>query len=255
METEGACYVVVDIESTGLSAQRDRVVSVAASCRGLVFSQFVNPGMPIPKAATKVHGITNAAVRSSPKWNEVATLLWEWFEDQRRACGATVVTLVAHNGSFDARFLAAEMARLHAQPRVRVQFELIDTLKVCRARLRVLTKFRQADVYRHLFGEEAKDQHSAEGDVLALTRICQHPSISGALSNFRVPLELCPPKADRGPPLWKFTKRPAVGAAPEARVRTTPPEARIKPTPPVETCSTCGDRYSTFFKHACSKNA
>src|SRR4051794_25784656 len=58
---------VLDLESTGVDVASSRVVEVAVMRVGpgggrAMFHRRVNPGIPIPPAATAVHGITDADV-------------------------------------------------------------------------------------------------------------------------------------------------------------------------------------------------
>lgn len=45
---ESTIICVFDTETTGLSKDRDRIISIAASCRGAEFSSFVRPKIRIP---------------------------------------------------------------------------------------------------------------------------------------------------------------------------------------------------------------
>lgn len=94
-------YSVVDVETTGLSSDRDRIVQVAIlKIEGgeLVgsFSSLVNPGCRIPEAATRVHGITNKDVKDAPSYEEIAPTIREMLNDQ---------IIVGHNVTFDLRFI------------------------------------------------------------------------------------------------------------------------------------------------------
>lgn len=69
-------FTVIDTESTGLGADA-RIVEIAAvRFEGLRevarFSSLVNPGCPIPEAATAVHGITDGMVQDAPQLNDLA---------------------------------------------------------------------------------------------------------------------------------------------------------------------------------------
>ncbi|MEV8365570.1 exonuclease domain-containing protein [Streptomyces niveus] len=63
-----------DIETTGTDAEQDRIVSAAlvvqdiSGSRARVTRWLVNPGIPIPVAATEVHGLTDALVQRSGRW-------------------------------------------------------------------------------------------------------------------------------------------------------------------------------------------
>jgi len=102
----GRGFVVVDVETTGLDPDVDRVVEVAlirTDARGRVLSQWstrVNPGGPIGAGA--VHGITAADLVGAPRFSEVVP------EVTARLAGRAVV---AHHARFDVGFLAAEFTR------------------------------------------------------------------------------------------------------------------------------------------------
>lgn len=96
-------YAVIDLETTGFSAVNDRVVEMACVLvhnREIVehWSTLVNPGLPIPSYATRVHGITDEDVVAAPSFELAQRQLY------RRCRGATVV---AHNAVFDLAFLPA----------------------------------------------------------------------------------------------------------------------------------------------------
>jgi DNA polymerase-3 subunit epsilon len=103
-----AGYAVVDIETTGLfPGGHDRIVEVAVvqvSLAGLVESSWttlLNPGRDL--GPQHIHGIPAADVLDAPTFDEVAGAL------AQRLAGRV---FVAHNASFDARFIANEYAWL-----------------------------------------------------------------------------------------------------------------------------------------------
>jgi DNA polymerase-3 subunit epsilon len=119
--------VAVDLETTGLIPGHDRIVEIGAvafSPAGGVESEFaelVNPGTPIPRAASQVSGITDDMVSDRPTVAGVLPSFLAFLGD---------AVPVAHNAAFDVGFLAADAARLGlAAPSTPV----IDTRALARA--------------------------------------------------------------------------------------------------------------------------
>jgi DNA polymerase-3 subunit epsilon len=102
----GPQYAVIDVETTGLGPQTDRIVELAvviADDRGEPFWEWstrFNPEGPV--RATHIHGITDADVADAPRFRDHAEYLAGLLE--RRV-------LVAHNAEFDEAFLRAEFRR------------------------------------------------------------------------------------------------------------------------------------------------
>jgi DNA polymerase III subunit epsilon len=116
-------FVVLDLETTGGSPANDRITEVGAvKIRGGAvlgtFHTLVNPRMPIPPMVSAITGITNAMVADSEPIEVVLPCLLEFL-------GRAV--LVAHNASFDRRFVQANLER-HG-------YERITNRVVCTARL------------------------------------------------------------------------------------------------------------------------
>lgn len=99
-------YVVVDLETTGLSPGLDRIVEVSViradpgESPHLVLDTLVNPVRPM--AGTDIHGITDDHVRDAPRFEAVAPELLAILS------GAV---LVSYNIYFDLRFLKFELQR------------------------------------------------------------------------------------------------------------------------------------------------
>ena len=94
-------YVVFDLETTGLDAQLEGIVEVAAVKieNGLeigVYSRLVNPGVAISPASQAIHGISEEMVADAPP---VSALFDEFLEF------VGPHPLVAHNAPFDMHFL------------------------------------------------------------------------------------------------------------------------------------------------------
>ena len=78
--------VVFDIESTGISPRRDRIIELAAIKVMPDGSEeercwLLNPTVPIPPETTKIHGITDEIVESCPTFRDKAKEIFEFFRD------------------------------------------------------------------------------------------------------------------------------------------------------------------------------
>ena len=107
--------VVVDVETTGLDPQNDRIVSVALirssfeslrdnpnGLHGETMDALVNPQRRIPKQASRIHGITDEDMSDKGPFSDIAQELRNFIGD---------LPIIAHNLSFDKRFLNAEFKR------------------------------------------------------------------------------------------------------------------------------------------------
>lgn len=78
--------VFFDIESTGLDTVNDRIVEIAfvkcgTDLRPIEQQHYLlNPGMPIPAAATAVHHITDADVQGKPAFKEKAAAMFAFLQ-------------------------------------------------------------------------------------------------------------------------------------------------------------------------------
>jgi len=101
--------VVLDFETTGLSADRgDRVIEVGAvliESNRITdrFQSLMNPDMKISNFIENYTGITNSMLKDAPPVSDVMKEFASFLGDHH---------LVAHNASFDQRFLDAELQRV-----------------------------------------------------------------------------------------------------------------------------------------------
>jgi ATP-dependent Lhr-like helicase len=99
-------FAVIDVETTGFSAHRHRVVEIAIirlNAHGVPerrWTTLINPHQPT--GPSHIHGITSADVADAPDFADVLNEIAE------QLSGAIVV---AHNAAFDLSFLAAEFER------------------------------------------------------------------------------------------------------------------------------------------------
>ncbi|MFT4343216.1 MAG: PolC-type DNA polymerase III [Candidatus Woesearchaeota archaeon] len=92
---------IVDIETTGLSADRHAITEIAGVRvrDGEVVKEFhslVNPGCHIPSYITALTGISDDMVKDAPRIDAVMPSFLDFLEDS---------VFVGHNASFDFRFL------------------------------------------------------------------------------------------------------------------------------------------------------
>lgn len=101
--------VVLDFETTGLSPNYgDRAIEIGAVRieHGRVtdrFQSLMNPGMRVNSFITQFTGITNAMLKDAPPCKDVMWDFADFVED---------FDMVAHNASFDRRFLMSELLRI-----------------------------------------------------------------------------------------------------------------------------------------------
>ena len=101
--------VVLDFETTGLSPdQGDRAIEIGAVKleNGIEVDKFqalMNPGRRINSFIENYTGITNRMLAPAPSCAKVMAEFADFIGDSN---------LLAHNASFDSRFLAAEFARI-----------------------------------------------------------------------------------------------------------------------------------------------
>ncbi|MGD9018928.1 MAG: 3'-5' exonuclease [Desulfuromonadales bacterium] len=104
--------VVLDFETSGISPDHgDRAIEIGAVMlrQGEVVDRFqslMNPGVRVNSFIESYTGITNQMVQSAPRADKVMRDFARFIGDR---------PLVAHNASFDRRFLDAEFRRIGAR--------------------------------------------------------------------------------------------------------------------------------------------
>ncbi len=154
-------FTTVDLETTGKDTRCAEIVELAAvRVRGGViveeFRSLVRPSVPIPEAATGVHGITDADVAAAPTFDEI----WAAF---RAFCSNDV--LVAHNGlQYDFPILCRMSMHLPGGGK----FCTYDTLPLARDLHSGSGKL--VDLAR-MFGVEVAESHRALQDARTLVGV------------------------------------------------------------------------------------
>lgn len=160
IEVNAPRVVALDIESTGTNPEKDRIVDLAlATPGGRCVSFRVNPGVPIPDEATRIHGIRDEDVRDAPTFDAVAPKVQAWVD------GA--VLLGYNSRSFDVPMLHAELRRA-GQPGLDLdRVQEIDVYRVwTETEPRTL-----AGAARRWLGREHEGAHRAKDDVLVTLEI------------------------------------------------------------------------------------
>ena len=149
-------FVVFDLETTGFSPRQNRIIEIGAVKveHGKItgrFSEFVNPGVPIPARITELTGIKESMVEGAAPIEEVLPAFLEFAED---------CVLVAHNASFDISFIKENCARLNTG----YGFTHLDTLQLSRM----------------LFPEQGKHTLDAIAKFLGISLLHHHRAVDDA---------------------------------------------------------------------------
>lgn len=153
-------FSVVDVETTGTQASGgDRITEIAiVQVRGgevgEVYSQLVNPERPIPPYITALTQISWDMVRDQPRFRQVA---------QQVLDRLTGTVFVAHNASFDWRFVNEELRRGVGHD---LSGPRLCTVRLAKALLPDLPR-RSLDHLSRYFNIEIEARHRAAGDAVA----------------------------------------------------------------------------------------
>ncbi len=151
--------VAIDLETTGGSPVRSRIVEVAAvryegdreiGC----LVELIDPLVPIPPEVTAIHGITDGMVRGHLRIEELLPDLWSFVE------GAV---LLAHHAPFDCGFLAYELSKRPGTPPAN---PILDSCRLSRRLLPGLGSYSLGSLCER-FGIRREREHRAGDDARA----------------------------------------------------------------------------------------
>ena len=157
---QGICfpedYVVLDLETTGLSPEKDEIIDIAAvryigGEKVAEFNTYVRPRCSIPSEITELTGIDDAMVKDAPVIEDALESL-DMFLNMDDI-------IVGHNVGFDIRFLAQAYSRIGKE----FMPEAFDTCAVSRRLYPELPKHRLIDLMQ-AFGIRESQSHTAYDD-------------------------------------------------------------------------------------------
>ena len=155
-------FAIIDIETTGNKYNFGKITEIAIfqhngqKVTGS-YSTLINPEMDIPFFITRLTGIDNNMVKDAPKFYEVAKKIIELTQGH---------TFIAHNVSFDYKFIREEYKRLGYD----YSKKTLCTVKLSRKLLPGHKSYSLGKLCSDL-GIEINGRHRAAGDALATVKL------------------------------------------------------------------------------------
>lgn len=151
-------YVVVDIETTGLSPQYDEIIEIAAikyksGEKVDLFSTLVKPEYEIDEYITELTGITNEMVATAPKIADCIGYFKEFIGNE---------IIIGYNVNFDINFLYDNLLECCDE---KLSNDFVDVMRIAKRVLPELSHHRQKDI-AEFFGISIDGAHRAEADCL-----------------------------------------------------------------------------------------
>lgn len=157
-------YIAVDIETTGLSPVKDRIIEIGAAkvVDGTVtetFCRLIDPQIELPERIVELTNITDEMVKNQPVMDEVIAEFLDF---------AGELPLLGHNILFDFSFLKTAAAKQ------KLSFERkgIDTLMIARMLHKDLESKSLDAMCRH-YGIVNEHHHRAYDDAIASMMLYQ----------------------------------------------------------------------------------
>lgn len=160
----GLTYAVVDVEATGgRSYNGDRITEVAVvevknGRATTVFDTLINPQRVIPPWVSRLTNISADMVKDAPVFTEICDQLLGVLDGR---------VFVAHNATFDWRFLSMEIERATGRT---LSGRRLCTVRMARKLLPGLRR-RSLDYVAMHYGVEITRRHRAGGDAVATAQV------------------------------------------------------------------------------------
>lgn len=171
---------VIDLETTGINLTTDRIVEIAIvriQPDGVqtVKRKLVNPLIPIPKASTDVHGITDEMVKDAPAFKQIANEIRQFLEN---------CDLAGYNSNrFDLPLLVEEFLRAGLEFDVSDRY-LLDVQKL----YHMMEPRNLSAAYKFYCDKELENAHSAESDAKATfeifkSQVVKYPQVGSTVES------------------------------------------------------------------------
>jgi DNA polymerase-3 subunit epsilon len=192
-----------DTETTGFDPNAgDRLVEIGAVeldkhiPTGRVYHQYINPQRDMPEGAFEVHGLSEAFLKDYPTFEKVAQDFLDFIGD---------ATLIAHNATFDMRFINVELERAKF-PTIPANLAL-DTLEIARKKFPGAQNSLDALCRRFGVDNSAREKHGALLDSEILAEVYLE-LIGGRQPDFSLNVVGGSDANGNATPPWVATQRP-----------------------------------------------
>lgn len=158
--------IIFDTETTGFDPSTgDRVVEIGCVeminqvLTGEIYHVYINPQRDMPQSAFDVHGLSSEFLSDKPKFAEIAEDFMKFIGDDSQ--------LVAHNASFDMKFVNAELSLLSHPPYPTSR--VVDTLMLARRKHPMGPNSLDALCSRYNIDNSKREKHGAllDAELLA----------------------------------------------------------------------------------------
>ena len=155
--------VFFDLETTGLDVTKDRIVEISLlriepNNNEQIYTYLVNPTIPIPEKATKIHHITNEMVKDKPTFNELANKIYNIFE------GADIAGF--NLLKFDIPILVEEFLRCNIDFKIKER-NIVDVQAI----FHKMEQRNLSAAYKFYCHKDLINAHSSKNDTIATYEI------------------------------------------------------------------------------------
>lgn len=157
--------VFIDLETTGTQLSQDRIVEIAIiklnpDGTRATKRKLINPQMPIPKASSDIHGISDEMVKDAPTFKQVANEVKQFIGQS---------DLAGYNSNrFDIPLLMEEFLRAGMEFDMQ-HLRLVDVQKV----FHMMEQRTLSAAYKFYCDRVLESAHSAEADALATLEVLE----------------------------------------------------------------------------------